>query len=308
MINRTWYTIINPKSGNGKGGKDWPEIRKLLEFNNIIFEEHFTERPFHGIELASEALDMGFRHLLIVGGDGTMNEAVNAMMTHGTINKSKVCFGVIPIGTGNDWCRTQGIPHDYKKAVDIFVLRNKKQLDLGMAEFTETGQVRYFANIAGIGFDAEVVETVQQKRLKNGSVNIMSYLWNMMKNLIGTKVKPISLEWKNGKHDGPMLTGAVAIGKYNGGGMKQAPDAMSDDGLFDVTIVGKISKLKIIVSLPRLYSGSFVKMKEVNQFRMAQISLKSKETVLVETDGEQAGSAPVLFSILPAALNVMLPQ
>jgi len=118
VINRTWYTIINPKSGNGKGGKDWPEIRKLLEFNNIIFEEHFTERPFHGIELASEALDMGFRHLLIVGGDGTMNEAVNAMMTHGTINKSKVCFGVIPIGTGNDWCRTQGIPHDYKKAVD----------------------------------------------------------------------------------------------------------------------------------------------------------------------------------------------
>jgi len=302
-----WYTIVNPKSGNGKGEKDWPDIRHILEERQTMFEVHFTEKPFHAVDLTHQALDKGFKQILIIGGDGTMNEVVNAMMTHQKVKPQDISIGVIPVGTGNDWCRSQGIPHNYKKAIEIFCRGHQKLLDIGRAEFTASSTIRYFSNIAGIGFDAEVVEAVQKKRLEYGSVSTLGYLWYMLKELIGTKIKSLQLQWKGGLYDGPLLTGAVAIGKYNGGGMKQAPGAISDDGLFDITIVGNISKLKILFNLPRLYSGSFVNMKEVSQFRTARVSMKSRETITVETDGETAGCTPVNFSVIPATLHVIVP-
>ncbi len=307
MNTQIWYTIINPKSGNGKGEKDWSEIRHLLEDQQILFDFHFTEKPHHAINLTHEALDQGFKQILIIGGDGTMNEVLNAMMTHSEVKTSEITIGVIPVGTGNDWCRSQDIPHDYKKAIEIFCRGHKKLLDVGKAVFSNTGTIRYFSNIAGIGFDAEVVEAVQKKRFENGSVSTLGYLWYMLKELMSTKIKPLHLQWKEGLYEGPLLTGAVAIGQYNGGGMKQAPDAISDDGLLDITVVGNMSKLKILINLPRLYSGSFVKMKEVSQYRTEQLSMTSPETVPVETDGETAGCTPVDFSVIPSTLNVIVP-
>ncbi len=304
-VKQQWFAIVNPTSGNGRGAKDWPLIREMLHQAGITFEYQLTQKPYQGLELAGKALKEGYRKLLIVGGDGTMNEAVNAV--HRTGNIENVTLGIIPIGTGNDWCRTMGIPHQYGKAVEILCSGKTFHQDIGYLTFSDGKPGRCFINIAGIGFDARVVQTVQKKRLKSGSVSSVSYLWYMLRQLIGTQSVDAELLLGEQTVSKPLFTLAAAICRYNGGGMKQAPDAIPDDGLLDITFVTSIAAIKVLLNLPKLYSGSFVKLKEVFQYRTPRIVVETAEPVPVETDGELAGQTPVQIHILPEKLRVIAP-
>ena len=130
-----WFAIVNPVAGSGRGLADWPQISKLLRDNHIVPEYAFTERKYHAIELAVEAVNNGFRKLIVVGGDGTIHEAVNGLFIQKAVPTQDVLLSVIAVGTGNDWIRMFGIPRKYSEAIRAIVEGHSFLQDVGMISY-----------------------------------------------------------------------------------------------------------------------------------------------------------------------------
>ena len=147
-----WFAIVNPVAGSGRGLADWPQISKLLRDNHIVPEYAFTERKYHAIELAVEAVNNGFRKLIVVGGDGTIHEAVNGLFIQKAVPTQDVLLSVIAVGTGNDWIRMFGIPRKYSEAIRAIVEGHSFLQDVGMISYYQSSyrQTRYMANVAGV--------------------------------------------------------------------------------------------------------------------------------------------------------------
>src|SRR4051812_39754073 len=114
-----YYLIANPVSGNGKAKKDWNRIAALLEKHGIGYDAVFTEKPRREQELVTRAISNGYRKFIVLGGDGTLNETINGVFQQKEVASTEIMVGVIPIGTGNDWCRMHQIPGNYERAIKI---------------------------------------------------------------------------------------------------------------------------------------------------------------------------------------------
>ena len=126
-----WFVIVNPVAGKGLGLTDWPVISKLLRDNSIAFDFAFTEHRFHAIELSVEAVNNGYRRLIVVGGDGTLNEVVNGLFIQKAVPQTDVLLSVIAVGTGNDWVRMFGIPRTYTDSIKSIVAGHSFLQDVG---------------------------------------------------------------------------------------------------------------------------------------------------------------------------------
>jgi diacylglycerol kinase family enzyme len=167
-----WVVIVNPNAGNGKGRKDWEKISSGLRNHNITWSEHFTERKGHAITLSQEAIDSGYRKILCVGGDGTLNEIVNGAFNQKTCQTKDITLGLIPVGTGNDWGRMFGIPLNYEGAVQIIKEEKTMLHDIGRIDYYNGLEkcIRYFINIAGLGFESVVVKRTNIQKDKGKAV------------------------------------------------------------------------------------------------------------------------------------------
>ncbi len=307
MANK-WFVIVNPNAGSRKIKQDWPEINQLLQKAGLNFEFAFSERPRHAIELVSQAIANGNRNFIAVGGDGTFNEIASAIYSQNDINQDEFMLAAIPVGTGNDWGRMFGIPADYKKAIDIIKKEKLFLQDVGKAEYQDGDErkKRYFVNIAGMGFDALVAKKTNKQK-DAGRAGVFSYLVNLLTSLFEYKPGQIHLEVDGGSWDFNTFSLTVGICRYNGGGMMQSPNAIPDDGLFDVTVIKKISVITIALQLKKLYDGSFIKHPKVFSSRGSKVSVSSaKSNFQLEVDGESMGDGPYEFSILPRALRVVV--
>jgi len=155
-----WVIIVNPNAGNGKGKKDWEKISAALRGKDLSFRVIFTEKKGHAMSLTNDAIEAGFRNIITVGGDGTLNEVVNGAFSNSACSTDAITLAMIPVGTGNDWGRMFGIPHDYEDAINV-ISDNKKMLhDIGLVSFYDGTEkkTRYFINIAGLGFESVVVK------------------------------------------------------------------------------------------------------------------------------------------------------
>ena len=163
-----WFVVVNPISGSGKGLDDFPLISKLLRDNGIRCESVFTEHKCHATELTVSAINSGYRHIIVVGGDGTLHEVVNGLFIQKSVEPSEVTIAVIAVGTGNDWIRMFGIPTRYSEAIRAIKEGYTFLQDVAAVEYEESmyRQVRYAANVAGVGFDAAVIESLQRMRNK----------------------------------------------------------------------------------------------------------------------------------------------
>lgn len=309
--NKEWYIIINPHAGSKKTQDDWPKIRKLLGVHNFNFKSVFTEYQFHATELTREAIiKYGFRNIIIVGGDGTLNEVVNGIFKQSEVDPLDITLGIITVGTGNDWGRMYGLPTDYED--QIKVIKNKKTFiqDVGKVSYLhhDEEKVHYFMNIAGMGFDALVAKKTNIAKQK-GAGGVITYLINLLTGLFQFTYNNIDIE-KEGKplFKGKVFSMSIGICSYNGGGMMQLPFAIPDDGLFDVTVIRKVSRMKVIRNIKNLYDGSFVKIKEVETFTGKEFKITSypKKSVFLETDGESLGNSPLYFNILPKSIVVII--
>lgn len=295
--------IINPVAGAYSTRRKWPRINKQLGHIGLDFDHEFTERAGHAAELARAAADNGYRCIVAVGGDGTVNEVANGVLS---ANSRDIALGVIGTGTGSDFIRSMGIPRNYDSACAALVGSRRRQIDVGVVEYRNNGlkSRRFFLNVAGVGFDATVVAATEHLPKYFGGT--IPYLAGLLRCLFSYRNKPIELHLEEKVRDIRILTVTIANGCYFGGGMHVAPQARVDDGLLDVVTIGDIGKFELLKALPMVYSGTHVAHPKVRMEKARHIAIESPEQLLVHADGELVGTCPASFWLMPAALSIVV--
>ncbi|TYB31932.1 MAG: diacylglycerol kinase family lipid kinase [Candidatus Mcinerneyibacterium aminivorans] len=301
-----WLAIVNPHAGIEKTRKKWDYIEYLLTKNKIDFEYIFTTKRGDATGLAREAVKNNYKKIISVGGDGTANEVVNGIFKQKYRDPLEIILGVIEVGTGNDWCKSIGVPSDFKKSIALLKSENRLLHDVGLIKYrnNKRNKSRYFINVAGLGFDAAVAYKTNCLKDKSRG-NKFSYFWNILSTLFKYEPKKVEVSVGEDKFKEYMLSMNVGIGKYSGGKMQFTPSARIDDGLFDFTFIENISKIEIIKNIKRLYDGTILEHPNIRSYRAKTIEIKSDERVFLEADGESLGHTPAKFTILKRALNVV---
>lgn len=296
--------IVNPVAAGGKTGKVWASIEEELRALDLPFDHRFTESRGHATTLAREAVESEYEMVVAVGGDGTVNEVVNGLVSPGG-EKAEAILGVIITGRGSDLARTIGIPADYSEACARLAGERTTTVDLGLVEFSREAErrQRYFVNVGGGGFDAEVAE--RANRAPNFMGGTIPYLSSLVTTLIAYRNKPLELILDEGEPM-QMVANSVVVAncQYFGGGMRVAPDADPHDGLFDVVVIGDIDKVDFLMTVPKVYDGTHITHPQVDVYRAKRVEVRSQQRLLLQVEGEVCGEAPLTFHIIPAALQI----
>lgn len=313
IINK-WLVVVNPKASVGKSEKDWPLIKQILVNEGIEFDDVLTEYPRHAIEIVRDAIvEKGYRKFISVGGDGTNNEVINGIFTQDVVPTTEITMAALPIGTGNDWRRTFNIPLEYEEVVKIIKAGHTFAHDIGKLTYYNDGdpKIRYFLNAAGTGLDEMVCNTTNIMK-QSGKGGTVRYLISVVKCLLKYKVTHVQITVDDELvFDDNILSLSVGNCRFNGGGMMMMPNAIPDDGLFDITVIKKVSIFKFAANVKNIYDGSFVeKLKEVQTFRGKKIRIVSipPHSLMVETEGENLNNSPFDFEILNKAVNMVIPK
>jgi YegS/Rv2252/BmrU family lipid kinase len=296
--------LVNPASDNGRTGSCWAELAHRAATVGLEGEARFSERPFHLAELARAAADDGAELLVAVGGDGTVNEVVNGIMAAARGPE----LAVLPIGTGMDFVRTYGIPRKVERAARVALEGDVRTIDVGRARFrTWAGdeEARHFANVASVGMSAAVAQRANgMSKAFGGRV---TFYYALVRTFLEWRNGPISLDVDGERREARMHDVVVANGQWHGGAMWLAPQAEPDDGLFDVLAIGDITKADFIRSSHRIYRGTHLTHPKIELLRGARVVVDAPEHLPIELDGEQVGTTPVVFEVLPRALRLRVP-
>lgn len=306
-MSHPWTIIRNPVSASGKARKAWPAIEAALQSAELLGDVHVTQYAGHAVELAQQAIASGSRRLLAVGGDGTAHEVANGILSQPDVPTTGIRLGQIPIGTGNDWGRTMGIPHKLTDAIEVLKAGQERLQDVGRVDYTVDGAAaqRYFINVAGMGYDGLVTE-VSNARKAEGKGGAMGYVSALIGCLVRYQAQAMEVYPEDGDAiSKKVFSIAVGIGNYNGGGMKPCPKAVPDDGLLDLTLIGDLPKLVVVRNVPRLFSGTFIKNKAVSLHRSPTFRIETEPDNPIEVDGESIGSGPCTFTCLSRQLRVV---
>ena len=307
MTNR-WFVIVNPVSGGGKGLGDFPKISHLLRENGIEHDPAFTEYRYHATELAVEAVNKGYRKIIAVGGDGTLNEVVNGLFIQKQCEPKDILLAVIAVGTGNDWVRTFSTPRNYSAAVRAIKEGYTFLQDVGKVTYTESNytQSRYMANVAGLGFDADVIEIFNHLKLK-GYKGKWLYIYSLLKGYLSLKPFGVTVE-VDGEvvYHNLLFSIAVGICKYNGGGIQQLPKAVADDGLLDVTLIKPLHWWHVVFRARRLFNGEIYSIGHIQHAQGKNVRITASPNILLETDGELHGETPVTIEAVQRAIQVVV--
>lgn len=303
-----WFVIVNPIAGSGKGLDDYPLISKLLRDNNIKCEAVFTEHKCHATELTVSAIDAGYRHIIVIGGDGTLHEVVNGIYIQKSVSPQDITIAVISVGTGNDWIRMFGIPRRYSEAIRAIKEGYTFLQDVAAVEYEESHyrQVRYMANVAGIGFDAAVIRRIQNQKAKR-RLGKTAYLWCMIRSFFSHKSTGVKI-WVDDEliYNNLLFSMAIGVGKYNGGGMQQLPDAVADDGLLDITLIKPLHWWHVLFRIRRLFNGTIYSIGHVLYAQGEKIRIESTPEAPLEVDGELLGGTPIEFSVRHREVRVIV--
>ncbi|MFO7670912.1 MAG: diacylglycerol kinase family lipid kinase [Bacteroidales bacterium] len=306
MSKTNWIVIVNKAAGGGKTERDWPEIETCLRKHGINFEPFFTNRRLHAAIIARTKIKEGYSRIIVVGGDGTMNEVINGLFAQGVVHTTEVMLGMISVGTGNDWAKMFNIPLDYEEAVKTIKKQRTFIQDAGLVQYTKNGKEwkRYFINIAGMGFGARVV--ARSNRMKDrGKSSSLLYFYNIFTSLMGYKAQKADIQIDGLSFNRSIFSMNVGICKYNGGGMIQVPHAIADDGLYSITLIKKIGKLNVLANVKRLYNGSIVNHSRVETYLGQSVQIGGTSKLQLETDGETLGQGPASFRIIPRSVRII---
>ena len=307
MANDKWFAIVNPKAGKGRAVVDWPRISWMLTDAGIDFDHVFTQKKYHAVELTVRAIRNGYRKIISVGCDGTLNEIVNGIFIQQEVKTTDVLLAMMPLGIGNDWIRMYGIPRTYADATIAIKESHSFLQDVGMVKYYEAKvhHTRYFANAVGIGFDGYVA--IGFNRLKEaGKKSKWLYVISMIKSVLRYRATKVALRIDDEKISDDVYSITLGIGKYNGGGMIQLPNAVANDGLLDLTLIRKISGLNVLWNMPILYNGTIHKHSRITGHRGKEISIHSIPQIPIEVDGESVGYSPFDISVVPRGINVVV--
>ncbi len=296
--------LVNPASGNGATGKRWPELAHRASLLGLNGETLLSDRPGHLIELAARAVDGGARLVVAVGGDGTLNEVVNG------IAGRDVELATIPLGTGMDFVRTYGIPTKFDDAVRCALDGATRTIDAGRVSYRMwSGEAaeRWFANVGSVGMSGAVAQRANgMSKVLGGKLTFFYALTRVFLEWENTEVTVLLDDGEERR--GLMHDVVVANGAWHGGGMKLAPAAVPDDGLFEVVLIGDIGKLDFLTTAPKIYKGRHVEHAKVEVVRSKRVEVDAAERLPIEVEGEQVGTTPAVFEVVPGALRVRVPR
>ena len=301
--------IVNPRSGNGTTGKNWTriyqEIRRGLETDPDV---RFTDRRGHGTTLATEAIKEGYERVVAVGGDGTINEVMNGFFERGKLINPDAALALMSIGTGSDFVKTLEFPTTPFEAAERIRQGKAWTIDLGKCTFTgldgEEGS-RFFINIADFGSGGAVVDKVNRTtKVLGGQI---SFLWGILTTLPTYTNKLTKYRVDDGPEEEKILnTFIVANGRYYGGGLKPAPNAELDDGVFDIVSIGDVSFFEAVSSLGKFRKGTYLEIPKVTFSKGKTVVASSEQTQLVEMEGEVVGRLPARFEMFPKAMKIIV--
>ncbi len=320
-----FYFLVNPASKSNHGMAIWNEIEKYLQSENVEFEVYFSKRPGHMQELmyditSQHAEDESPINVVILGGDGTFNEAIQ-----GVISFDKINIGYVPTGSSNDFARAVIYSDDPIENVKKVIECDKPlKFDIGKLKYENmssersrlsSGTVaptRYFNVSCGIGFDAAVCEEALKSRTKDilNKIHLgkLAYGLIAIKQIFGAKLCDAELILE-GDESIPIKDCRFVVGMntcYEGGGYKFAPQAVPDDGYLDICSVGNISPFGVIMALPGAAKGTHVKKKKIHTYHVKSFEVKTKEPLWVHTDGEVHVKADhIKVSLIPGGLNFL---
>ena len=299
---KSWFVIINPTSGNGSSKKDWPKIKSLLKKFNFDFEFAFTAHSGHSIVLVQQAIKQGVKNIICIGGDGTLHNIVNGIMTQNHVPTPEINVGVIPIGTGNDWVKTHNIPLDFEAAIQIIKNGNIATQDIGKIVFQNSTKLPvFFNNLAGIGFDGFVVSKVEKYK----HFGALAYLYGTLVSMLSFKNYESSVSVNSQVISGKTLMILIGLCKYSGGGMQLTKSPDPFNGLLDVTIAQDLSKFEIIKNLAKLFSGTITNYKKVKTLKSESVTIEinQKMAPYIQADGELIGTGNIAVHIIKKAFS-----
>ena len=291
--------IVNPSSAGGSTGEAWPQIASDLRSHFGSFRAVFTKHRGDAASLAGEAARKGAKLIIACGGDGTISEVANGILSSGKDAE----LGILPSGTGGDFRRTLEIPSRSRDAARILRHGRSVRIDVGRVSYTDNhgkDASRYFVGVASCGMSTKVIERVKSDEISFISALLKTAMHNAPVRLL------VQLDDSHERHL-VVSNLCVANARYFGGGMKIAPDAKLTDGKLDIVSIGDLSALKIFASAPRIYTGSHLSMPEVSHALARKVTVRASDRtaeVALELDGELPGKLPATFQIIPEVLRV----
>lgn len=298
------FFIVNPTAGNGRAAEIWREVRAEIKQYGLLYEFDLTQGPLTATGLVRQALRAGSRTIVVVGGDGTINEVVNGFFLGDGLIASDASLAIIPAGGGSDLARSLGVPSG-ARALGCLLHGRRVQLDVGRASFGDrsgTPAVRYFINNADVGIGARIAAGSQRFKVAGGRIAFFAATLIAVADATPWEG---TLEIDGGRREAVCAISVVAaLSPYTGGGMHVAPGAKMDDGFFDVVIIGAMDPPQLLLNLPRIYTGTHLSLPQVRHLRARQVRLETEGSPPFQLDGEVAGGGSVEFSLLPRAITV----
>ena len=299
--------IINPVAGGHSIRREWPQISRQLQKVGLSFDHEFTRSAGHATEIASRAIDSGYRYLIAVGGDGTVSEVANGMLR--SSNSTDSILGIVNAGTENAFSFSLGIDEDRINSCTCLAGHRRVLIDVGVVKCWSHGQPveRFFVNEASIGFSAEIVGAWRSLPGTLGrGMNLPFRVVAGYKALAMHRNKTVRVRIGNEVESLCICTVVVANGQYCGDRMLIAPHASLYDGLLDAIIVKDVSISELIKIRPTLYDGSHISHAKISEEKITTITVESDEPLLVEADGDVIGESPASFRVMPSVLTVVV--
>ncbi len=322
MRSEKWLAVVNVFAASKKAGSVWKKAAACLEDAGVLYKAEFTGGKYNATELSAKAAARGCRKFIAVGGDGTVHDVLNGIAEYvqsaEDVTLSDFTLAVLPVGSGNDWVKSVGVSTDIRQAVTYIaagVTGTQDVVKVSMLDASDLDAeplaVSYMSTVGGVGLDARVCEIVNRKKEKGkrGKQLYVSALLYCIRHRVPIRARIVC----DGKEifSGKYLSIAFGIGKYSGGGMRQTPDAVIDDGLLDITVIPDIPIWTIAKEAPKLFTGTFNTVEVLTLAKCHEVLVLPEgeaDAEPVEVDGEVVGRAPVRMEILDQQINVIRPS
>nr|WP_320059454.1 YegS/Rv2252/BmrU family lipid kinase [uncultured Bacteroides sp.] len=301
-----WGIIYNPKAGTRKVQKRWKEIKEYMDSKKVSYD-YVQSEGFGSVErLAGILANNGYRTIVVVGGDGAINDAINGIMNSNAPDKSEIAIGIIPNGIGNDFARYWDLNLEYKEAVNWVINNRKKKIDVGYCNFYdgEKHVRRYFMNAVNIGLGARIVRITDQTKRFWG-VKFLSYLAALFLLFFERKLYRTHLKINDEHIRGRIMT--VCVGNATGYG--QTPSAVPYNGWLDVSVIYRPELLEVIAGLWMLIQGRILNHKMVKSYRTKKVRVLRARNASVDLDGRILPKHfPIEIGILSESITLIIPN
>jgi YegS/Rv2252/BmrU family lipid kinase len=293
------FYLNNPAAHGGKGKKYFALIKDQFDRINIEHESVQTLYAGHATEIIGKLNFEKYDGIAVSGGDGTIFEAINGYFANNSAGR--IPLGVIPIGRGNAFARDLDLhPEKWEEAVSAIAGGRRKKVDVG---FCKTGEENfYFINILGLGFVTDVAKTAFRLRV----FGHLSYILGVLYRTVFLKAYPLTFEIDGKRYERENVFAEISNSRYTGKDFLMAPAASIDDGKLDLTLLNKLTRIKLLQCLPKIFTGGHVKMKEVECFKAAKIIIRTDPPKSLTPDGQLTGSTPIEVECLARAIEVFI--